>query len=142
MINPKKTSLIKYAVPTGLAVMSNQLLIGAAKFAKVPSVGVLELVVPVGVFAGYFMILNRIKKGAKKKEPEYQGLPPAYDNYDAYYDNLNANQPQQPNYNERAGWDCDREFITRRKGIKTESFLDGRKTTIYEYEEVSNYGKF
>ena len=139
MINLKKISLIKYAVPVGLAVMSNQLLIGLAKFAKVGSVGVLELVVPVGVFASYFMILGRIKKGAKKKEPEYQGLPPAQD-YDSYYSNLN-NQPQ-PNYSERSGWDCDREFVTRRKGIKTESFLEGRKTTVYEYEEVSNYGKF
>ena len=139
MLNLKKFSLIKYSIPVGLAVMSNQLRIGAAKFAKVPSIGVLELVVPAGVFVGYFMILNRIKRSAKKKEPEYQGLPPAQ-NYDEYYSNLN-NQPQ-PNYNERAGWDCDREFVTRRKGIKTESFLEGRKTTVYEYEEVSNYGKF
>jgi hypothetical protein len=132
MINPKKISLIKYAVPTGLAVMSNQLLIGAANFAKVPSVGVLELVVPVGVFAGYFMILNRIKSGMKAK-PEQQQLPPP--DYDAYYQNLNS---QQPNYQERSGWEHDKEFITRERGVKEETFENGVKRTVYEFERRQN----
>ena len=135
MINLKKISLIKYALPTGLAIMSNQLLIGAAKFAKVGSVGVLELIVPVGVFVGYFWALNRIKKGAKKK-PEYEQLPPP--NYDAYYNNLNANQPQQPNYNEQSGWNHDREFFVHEEGIKEETFEDGVKRTKYTFKRRSN----
>jgi hypothetical protein len=135
MINLKKISLIKYALPTGLAVMSNQFVIGLAKFAKVGSVGVLELVVPIGVFVGYFWVLGRIKKGVKKK-PEYEQLPPP--NYDEYYKNLNANQPQQPNYGEQSGWNHDREFITRECGVKEETFENGVKRTVYEFERRSN----
>ena len=127
-----KIGFIKYAIPTGLAILSNQAIVGLAKFAKVGSVGVLELIVPVSVFAGYFIILNRIKSSAKEK-PVQQQLPPP--NYDKDYEYLNNNQP---NYNEQAGWNCDKEFFMHECGVKYESFNNSVKRTEYEFRRRSS----
>jgi hypothetical protein len=128
----KNISFIKYSIPVGLAVLSHQVLIGAASFAKVESVGLLELLVPAGTFAGCVVLINRFKK--KLNNPRQQLPPPP--NYDEQYSNLN-NQ-QQPNYQEQTGWDCDKEFFEHEYGVKYESFSNGVKRTEYELRRRSN----
>jgi len=125
----KKISLVKYIFPAGLAVLSHELLMAAAKFSKVCSMGMLELIVPVGVFAGYFAIINKFKNSTK----DTRALPSPPD-YDKDYEYLN----NQPDYNEQSGWNCDKEFITRERGVKEETFINGVKRTVYEFERRSN----
>jgi hypothetical protein len=88
-------SLIKLAIPTGLAVLSHEALIGIVKFAKVGSAGALELIVPCCVFIGAIALINRCKKSLKSKPQQLYIAPP---NYEEHYNNLNNNQ--QPNYQE------------------------------------------
>ena len=128
-----KLSFIKFSIPVGLAVLSHEALIGIAKFAKVGSVGILELIVPVLIFAGCIALINRLKKTLKTKQSQPLYIAPP--NYDKDYEYLNNNQP---NYNEQAGWNHDREFITQERGVKEETFIDGVKRTVYEFERRQN----
>ena len=130
----KKISLIKYSIPVGVSIMSHELLLGAASFAKVRSIGALELIVLGASFLTCIIFMEKFKKALKRDKQKQQCLPPP--NYDEQYSNLN-NQ-QQPNYNEQSGWDCDKEFFTHECGVKYESFKNGVKCTEYEFRRRSS----
>ena len=130
-----KFSFMKFSIPVGLAVLSHQVLIGIAKFAKVGSVGALELIVPVLSFFGCITLINRFKRTLKTKQSQPLYIAPP--NYDEHYNNLNNNQ-QHPNYNERSGWEHDREFFIHEIGIKEEIFFDGKKVTKYDFKRRSS----
>jgi len=110
--------MLKFAIPVGLAVLSHQALIGIAKFAKVGSVGILELLVPVLTFAGCLTLMNRLKKNLKTQKQSQQLLiaPPDYS----------------------CDYQSGQEFIVRERGIKKETFSNGEKITVYEFERRSS----
>lgn len=132
-----KLSFMKYSIPVGLAVLSHEALMGIAKFAKVKSIGTLELIVPALTFVGCIVLINKLKKDLSSKHGQQTYIaPPNYDKDYEYCNNLNNNQ--QPNYQERSGWEHDREFITHERGVKEETFENGVKRTVYEFERRSS----
>ena len=127
-----KFGFMKFSIPVGLSVLSHEVLIGIAKFAKVGSIGVLELIIPVSVFAGCIALINRFKKTLKTKQSQPLYIAPP--NYDEYYSNINNNPQQQ--YSDYV--QHDREFVVRERGVKEETFSNGKKTTVYEFERRSS----